>query len=118
MVIEPVSRSDLSSFSIKLIWFFHGHSQHVDGFVPDVKSVSLVGNVSGVIAEEVVEPVVQDVSGVSERRTHVRRGDGVENVLQPDVGLGRRERTVPRVDGLKVVGGRAGVVASSHKVAL
>ena len=105
-------------FRNKLIWFFNGHSQDVDGLVPDVESVSLVGYVSGVIAEEVVEPIVQHVSGVSERRTHVRRGHGVENVLQPDVGLSRRERPVPRVDGLKVVGGRPGVVASSHKMPL
>ncbi len=76
-------------FINKLIRFFNGHSQDVDGLVPDVKSVSLVRHVGGVIAEEVVEPVVQDVCGVSERRAHVRRGHDVENVLKPDVGLGR-----------------------------
>lgn len=109
---------DLSSFSNNLIRFFNGHSQDVDGLVPDVEGVPLIGHVCGVIAEEVVEPVMQHVSGVSERRAHVRRGHGVENVLQPDVGLGRRQWSVPRVDGLKVVGGRAGVIASSHKVTL
>ncbi len=109
---------DLSSFSNNLIRFFNGHSQDVDGLVPDVEGVPLIGHVSGVVAEEVVEPVMQHVSGVSERRAHMRRGHGVENVLQPDVGLGRRQWSVPRVDGLKVVGGRAGVIASSHKVTL
>ncbi len=72
---------DLSSFSNNLIRFFNGHSQDVDGLVPDVESVPLIGHVGGVIAEEVVEPVMQHVSGVSERRAHMRRGYGVENVL-------------------------------------